>query len=188
MRRDDWLLHQLPVAMTEDDFLVRFVTIFQEIGESILQQVDDMPHQFDPTVAAVPMVRAMGAWLGVDWIDPSLEDARQREIVLRYSELVRWRGTARGLRQLLEILTDGDVVIRDSGGVYPAGEAPAAAPHVRIEVGRPKLAETDDLVRIVRDELPAMATFELHTSDGQAWPKPKSPAVFAGVTEEPSDA
>ena len=61
MRRDDWLLHQLPVAMTEDEFLVRFVTIFQEIGESILQQVDDMPHQFDPTIAAAPMVRGPGS-------------------------------------------------------------------------------------------------------------------------------
>ena len=32
MRRDDWLLQQLPVAMVEDDFLARFLRIFQVVA------------------------------------------------------------------------------------------------------------------------------------------------------------
>jgi hypothetical protein len=51
MRRDDWLLHQLPVGMTEDDFLVRFVTIFQRVADTVVDQVDGVEHAFDPTVA-----------------------------------------------------------------------------------------------------------------------------------------
>ena len=36
MRRDDWLIHQLPVGMVEDEFLVRFLSIFQEVGDTVV--------------------------------------------------------------------------------------------------------------------------------------------------------
>ena len=82
MRRDDWLTHQLPVGMIEDDFMLRFVTIFQRMADTVVHQVDALPHAFDPTVAPLPMVRAMAGWLGVDWVDSSLDDRVQRQIVL----------------------------------------------------------------------------------------------------------
>ena len=36
MRRPDWLIHQLPVGMAEDEFLVRFLSIFQDISNTVL--------------------------------------------------------------------------------------------------------------------------------------------------------
>lgn len=170
MRRDDWLMHQLPVAMTEDDFLVRFLTIFQTIGDTVLHHVDNLDYQFDPTVAPGGMVRAMSEWIGVDWIDSSLDDTRQRQLLLGYSDLLRWRGTSYGVRRLLELITEGDVRINDSGGVYPEGESPGGPPHVRIDVDSSGFAGDTDLVRIVRDELPADATFNLFIAGRQIWP------------------
>jgi phage tail-like protein len=170
MRRDDWLAHQLPVGMTEDDFLMRFLGIFQTVADTVLHRVDTLPHAFDPTVAPDGLVRLMGSWLGVDWIDSTLDDALQRRIVLEYAELVRWRGTAHGLRRLLEVISGGPAFVEDSGGVYPEGESPSRPPHVRIAVESSGWASPADLLAIVRSELPASVTFELRVGQTVVWP------------------
>jgi phage tail-like protein len=131
-RRDDWLLYQLPVAMTDDSFFVRFLSIFQEVSNTVLHTVDNIPHLFDTAVAPDRLVRAIGSWLGIDWIDPSLPIRLQRDIVRNYASIVPWRGTAFGLERLLTAVTQGEVRVEDSGGVYRQGEAPYAAPHVKV--------------------------------------------------------
>jgi len=161
MRQDDWLLAQLPVAMTEDDFLARFVHIFQDVGDTLLHQVDNLRHLADVTVAPDSMVRLMGAWLGLDWIDPSLPDHLQRLIVSEYAKGLVWRGTSVGLQRLLTAVTRRPVAVNDSGGVYAEGEAPNHPPHVVVEVSTAPWITANDLLRIVRSELPATVTFEL---------------------------
>ncbi len=178
MRRDNWLIHQLPVGMTDDDFLVRYLTIFQRLADTVIEQVDQMSLMFDPDVAPDSMVRTMAQWLGVDWVDSSLEDRRQREIVRRYAELIQWRGTHRGLQLLLELLTDGPVEVRDTGGVFAEGEAPGGPAHVRIDVGTSGWNRPDDLVRIVLSEVPASVTLDMWIGNEHVWP----PSVDASAT------
>ncbi len=170
MRRDDWLLQQLPVGMVEDDFLARFLMIFQTIADTELHQLDTIGHMFDPTVAPDAMVRTLGAWIGIDWIDSSLPDELQRRIVQEYSSLVQWRGTARGLRQLLELISLEPAVVQDSGGVYLENDSPPQPPHVKLYVASTGWATEKDLIRIVRNELPASVTFELHAGSRRIWP------------------
>ena len=178
MRRDDWLTHQLPVGMAEDDFLFRFVSIFQRVADTMIHQVDTLPHMVDPTVAPPEMVRAMASWIGINWVDSSLDDRLQREIVLEYAQIIRWRGTKRGLRRLLRLLSGGaEVSVLDSGGVFPEGEAPAAPPHVRLEMGSAGWNSIDDLVRIIRHELPATVTFDLWVAGDHVWPATATAAV-----------
>jgi phage tail-like protein len=181
MRRDDWLLHQLPVGMAEDDFLFRFVSIFQRVSDTVVHQIDTLPHMFDPTVAPAPMVQTMAQWLGVNWLDSSLDVRLQRKIVMSYSELIQWRGTKRGLQQLLELLSDGPATVRDSGGVFAEGEAPAAPPHVRLDIDSAGWNSADDLVRIIRDELPATVTFDLWIAGERVWPTEEQLAVRTGL-------
>lgn len=189
MRRDDWLTHQLPVGMAEDDFLFRFVSIFQHVADTVVHQIDTLPHVFDPTVTPTPVVRSMAAWIGVDWVDSSLDDRVQREIVLQYSQLVQWRGTRRGLRQLLSLLSGGaDVSIRDSGGVFPEGEAPHSPPHVRLEMASAGWSRIDDLVRIIREELPATVTFDLWVAGEHVWPRAGAATERSGQLPAPSGA
>jgi phage tail-like protein len=170
MRRDDWLLQQLPVAMVEDDFLARFLRIFQAIADTELHQIDTLKHMFDFEVAPDAMVRLMGWWIGVDWIDSSLPDELQRRIVREYSDLIQWRGTARGLKQLLELISLGDATVEDSGGVHLETDQPPAPAHVRLHVESAGWATEPDLIRIVRAELPASVTFELFVGSRQIWP------------------
>ena len=188
MRRDDWLTHQLPVGMAEDDFLFRFVSIFQRVADTAMHQIDTLPHVFDPTVAPAPMVRQMATWLGVDWVDSSLDVRLQRAIVTEYSQIVQWRGTKRGLRRLLELLSGGgDVDVTDSGGTWPEGESPHSAPHVRIDMSSAGWLSTSDLIRIVRDELPATVSFDLWVAGRRVWPaEPLPPAEHPGYLPTPA--
>ena len=186
MRRDDWLLHQLPVGMAEDDFLFRFVSIFQRVSDTVVLQIDTLPHMFDPTVAPEPMVQAMANWLGVDWLDSSLDGRLQREIVLGYAQMIQWRGTKRGIQQLLELLSGGPATVRDSGGVFAEGESPAAPPHVRLDIDARGWNSVADLVRIIRDELPATVTFDLWIAGERAWPSDEMTAVHSGQLPAPA--
>jgi phage tail-like protein len=184
MRRDDWLIHQLPVAMTDDDFLVRFLSIFQSVSNSVLHQIDTLPHMFDPAVAPSPMVRAMGAWMGLGSVDSSLDDALQRQVVREYANLLAWRGTRRGIQLLLEVVSGAPAVVEDTGGVYPEGESPRLAPHVRLRVESTGWMDEDDLVAIVKSELPASVTFELQVGDRTVWPPPDPVWQFDFADEE----
>lgn len=190
-RRSDWLAHQLPVGMTDDDFLMRFLSIFQTVSDTVLHQIDTLPHMFDPSVAPDPMVRLMSRWLGIELVDSSLDDAIQREIVLEYSKLLAWRGTKQGMQRMLEVITKGPVTVDDNGGVFPEGTAPRTAPHVRIAVDSTGWATEDDLLVMIRTELPASATFELSIGGHTIWPV-ASPelerlAVRAGASLPASD-
>ena len=173
MRRDDWLLHQLPVGMTEHDFVRRFLGIFQTIGDSVLTQVDVLDKMFDPTVAPDSMVRELGRWIGLEWLDSSHDDVVQRQAVLEYAQLLRWRGTKRGMEALLRFMSGGgDVLIDDTGGVYAEGEAPRNPPHVRMAMSGSILTHIEDAVRIIRSELPASVTFQLAIAGEVVWPPP----------------
>lgn len=185
MRRDDWLLYQLPVSMAEDDFLARFLTIFQQVADTVVHQIDTLPHAFDPTVAPTPMVREMAGWVGIDWVDSEFDDRLQRSIVMEYAQLLQWRGTKRGLRRLLRCLSGGaDVTVTDSGGVFADGESPAAPPHVRLELASAGWCQSDDLIRIVRDELPAAVTFDLWIAGARVWPLAEPAALTAPNGDE----
>jgi phage tail-like protein len=186
MRRDDWLLQQLPVGMSEQQFLRRFLQIFQHISDTVLHQIDQLDHVFDPTVAPDAMVRAMGEWIGVDWVDSSLDHEVQRRAIIEYARILPWRGTARGLRSLLELIGDGEVVVEDSGGVHAEGEAPNDPPHVRLAMEPSAWANHDDIVRIVRSELPATVTFELRVGTEQVWPPDPSSGGDQRETQEVS--
>ena len=122
----------------------------------------------------------MGSWLGVDWIDSSLPERTQREIVRCYADLIRWRGTTYGVTRLLELITEGPVRITDNGGVFAEGEAPGGAPTVLIEARSSGFVAPADLVRIVRDELPANVLFRLLIAGEEYWPTSFSDPLSTG--------
>ena len=187
MNRGRWLIDQLPVAMLDDDFLVRFLSIFQDVADTFMVQADGMEHLLDVAVTPDPMVRYLGSWLGARSIDPSLDDATQRQIVREHGRMLPWRGTVRGLRQLLEMVTGGPVVVVDSGGVYQEGDAPENPGHVHIEVLTLGWATDDDLIALIQSDLPAAVTFELLVGDRKLWPKERQLVAPGSMTSEATE-
>lgn len=191
MRPDDWLLRALPGTMTEDEFFCRFIGIFQSVSDTVLQQIDNLPHAFDPTVAPTAMVREMGRWIGLDWLDETHDDAFQRDLVLSYARLLRARGTRDGLLRLLALISgrppEGGpprVTVSDSGGVFRLHDAPRSAPHVDVTMVPSEWASDQDVIRILRDELPAFVTFTLTVGDRRVWPPAQRTATGLGQLEE----
>jgi phage tail-like protein len=169
----------MPMGMMEDGFFVRFTSLFQDLGSTLLDGVDNIPNTVDVTVAPAPLVRWLGSWIGVDNIDSSLPDELQRRIVRESGKILAWRGTRRGLVAFLELVTGGPVEVTDSGGVFVAGEAAPRPPHVRMQVESTGWVPEDDFVAVVVDELPAQVTFELWVQDRQLWPHSVAPTAGA---------
>lgn len=164
------MLAQLPIGMVEDDFFVRFVSIFQQVATSLMENADNIEHVVDPTVAPDAMVRLLGSWIGTDAIDPALPVDLQRRTVLTAARTLAWRGTKRGLVEFLSLLSRGDVDVQDSGGVYREGTAPTESPWVTIRVSSTGGLTDRDFLALVRDQIPAHVFTQVHVGDRQIWP------------------
>lgn len=182
-RADDWLTAQLPVTMVEDDLLRRFVSMFQTVADSILDQVDNLGLLLDPAVAPRPMLRYLASWLGEPALDDNIDEVVARRWVGAASELLAWRGTSHGLRTLLELVSGRPVQLVDDGGVFAEGGAPPGGGHVQIRLQRLGALNGDDLVDLVRRELPAHVTFALWVGDTPLWPR-QAPPVSPRINEE----
>lgn len=164
-----WLLEQLPNGLLDSEFFVRFVSIFQELAETLTADADNVEHLVDVKVAPEGMVRWLGSWIGVDGIDASLPPALQRRIVESAADTLAWRGTARGLRRFIEIITGESASVEDSGGVWREGEAPGGEAWVRMHVASTGWMPEADFAAIVRDEVPAHVHAELWVGDRLIW-------------------
>jgi len=176
-RNPNWLINQMPVGMLDSEFFVQFLSIFQEVGGTLLEGADNIENVVDPTIAPDAMVRWMGSWIGVDSVDPSLPRELQRMIVRSSARTMSWRGTRAGLEQFLEMTSGGPAQVVDGGGIWREGEAPADTAQVRMTVASTGWLEEGDFVALVRDEVPAHVRAELWIGDRQVW----SSAVEAGL-------
>jgi len=176
MRRDDWLLAQLPVGMVEDEFFRRFVSIFQDVATTVLDGVDNIDYVTDTTVNPEPMVQWMAEWIGTPGLDSTLPHGTQRQIVQTAGRMLASRGTRHGLGQFLQLVSGGPVSIEDGGGVYGEGHAPSDAAWVRIRVPSTGWLTDEDFLRLVIDEVPAHVAAEIWVADRRLWPRPVEPA------------
>lgn len=152
--RDGWLVGQLPVGMRDDDLLVRFTTIFERLGATLRAAADGTEHIADRTVTVPGMLDFMSRWFGPGVLDPGLEVQRQRRVLLALGRALPRRGTAEGLRILLEALTGDRVEILDPGGVGRAGERPGHDGVVEVRVTSTGHLREHELAALVRDEVP----------------------------------
>lgn len=174
-RRDpNWLVHQLPATMAGESFFARFVSIFQDVGGSLVEHADNVDHIVDVSVARPELVRWLGSWVGVSTLDDSQDVALQRRIVVSAARTLTWRGTKDGLKAFLELVTGSEVEVVEGGGVFEADKAPADSAWVRMYVqdlgaegaGARDLAE---FVTVVRDEIPAHVRAELYVGGELKW-------------------
>jgi phage tail-like protein len=156
-----WLVDQLPGCFAGDDFLRRFMALFQELADGVRRRIDGIEHAVDVSVAPPVFVRWMGGWLGVTSIDPSLPASRQRDLVLGFGSLLVRRGTRAGLQQALELVTAGRVEVRDPGVIVRDGDPPPPTGPVRIDLAATGGVSEADVVAVIEDWLPAAASAEL---------------------------
>jgi phage tail-like protein len=185
-RRPDWLVGQLPVGMLDDNFFYRFVSIFQEQAGTYLDGIDNLPNILDPAVAPPPMVRFLAGWLALPPVNPALDEVYQRHLVLQASRLQWWRGTKRGLSGLLELFTGGPVDVTDTGGVFRQSEGARRPAQVSVRVNSVGWLSEQDLVELVRDEVPANVDLEVYVGDRRIFPVTQVPPPAPPPDRDPT--
>ncbi len=97
-------LRYLPPIYAEDEFLGRFLLIFQSVLEPIENTVREIANYFDPRMTPEGFLPWLAAWVGLA-LDESWPAERRRALIGAAVDLYRWRGTRRGLREYLRIYT-----------------------------------------------------------------------------------
>jgi phage tail-like protein len=97
-------LDYLPTIFAENDFLGRYLLIFESIWEPLEQRQDHIAMYFDPATCPEPLLGWLAGWFdmrtGSHW-----PEHRVRGLVDQMTELYRYRGTRYGLAKMIEIWT-----------------------------------------------------------------------------------
>lgn len=100
--RESWLLEMLPAVFANDDFLKRFLFIFEDTLKPLMGMVDNFHYYFHPLTAPPEML----AWLS-SWVNLVLDDnwplEQRRQLIHSAADLYSRRGTRRGLAEYLQL-------------------------------------------------------------------------------------
>lgn len=105
-------LRDLPIIFHEQDFLGRFLQIFESIWEPLEQREDHIDMYFSPRTCPVSFISWLASWLHIA-LNPHWPETRRRALIAEAMELYRWRGTKYGLTRLLEVCTGGTLDVQD---------------------------------------------------------------------------
>ncbi len=110
---DSIYLHYLPDIFQENDFLKRFLHIFEDIWEPLEQRQDHIAMYFDPLTCPASFLPWLASWLGLPF-NVHWPEARRRRLLAQAMELYSWRGTSYGLKRMIEVCTGLTPVITES--------------------------------------------------------------------------
>lgn len=94
----------LPIVYQEVDYIHRFIKIFEQAFDPVVNSFGSMWAHLDPLTAPQALLPFLAHW--VDWpIDIQLDLTHQRRLIRRAVEIYRCRGTRKGLRFYLHLYT-----------------------------------------------------------------------------------
>ncbi len=103
-------LQYLPALYERDEFMGRFLMLFESFWAPIEMQASGIDDYFNPRMAPMEMTRWMAERFNLAWY-PDLPEENRRNLLSSAVHLYRKRGTRQGLQELLEILTRSAVEI-----------------------------------------------------------------------------
>ena len=174
----------IPTLYREVDAVGRFLKIFEQTFEPAVQTMDVLWAYLDPLTAPQTLLPFLSRW--VAWpLDPRVDLATGRRLIKSAMEIYRWRGTRRGLRLYLHLVTglpldddseeaDKHIAFVDSysrgfrlesthlGQDSTLGRGRAYHFIIRLRPDRPDQIDEALVRQIVDQEKPAFCTYELY--------------------------
>lgn len=101
--KSDYLQH-LPGLYYDDDFMGRFLMLFESFWQPVDQQINSLPAYFDAKITPGDFLPWLASWLNLV-LDERWPEDRRRLLLTSAAYLYRTRGTKIGLQRFLEIYT-----------------------------------------------------------------------------------
>ena len=127
-------LRYLPTIYWEDGFLGRFLRIFEDVLTPVQGSVNGLPQQFDPALASPVMLGMLAGWVGVDDY-PGLDEVAWRRLIKASLLLHNLRGTKRGMKLALNIVTGREPFITEYSPGLVLGSDAALGVNASLETG-----------------------------------------------------
>lgn len=146
-------LESLPVIYADNDFLGRFLLLFQNVWEPLEQRQDHIEMYFDPRTCPASFLPWLASWLDLSF-NQHWPETRRRRLLAEAIDLYRWRGTRYGLVRMIEVCT----------GVTPEVTDNPAQPFVfDVKITLPKDGEIDKnlIDELIQAHKPAHAGYRL---------------------------
>jgi phage tail-like protein len=100
----------LPEIYSENDFLGRFLMLFESFWRPADLQIAQGEFYYDMDLTPEPFLPWLASWIGVTW-DDHLSDDRKRQLLHTALAIYQRRGTRLALQDFLKIYTGGQVEI-----------------------------------------------------------------------------
>lgn len=104
VRPDSLYSDFVPAIYRQSDFLNRFLALFEPAFEPNVELLDNFWAYLDPLLAPEALLPFLAHWVGWPW-QPQLSHPQQRYLIRHAMTIYRWRGTRRGLRFALHLVT-----------------------------------------------------------------------------------
>jgi phage tail-like protein len=147
-------MRYLPVIFHDDEFLTRFLQLFESVWEPLEQRQSHIETYFDAAVCPAEWLPWLASWFGIE-LEEHWPEARKRALLVSVIDVYRWRGTAYGLERVIEACV----------GARPRIEITPDSPFVfRVAVRTPAGANEHfehDLNAIIAAHKPAHAGYTL---------------------------
>jgi phage tail-like protein len=166
----------LPGVYLEDDLARGLTRGLDTVLAPVFLTLDCLDAYVAPGLAPEDFLPWLASWVGTSLVE-SWPVERKRRVVAAAVAQYRDRGTRAGLRSHLELLTDGEVEIHDSGGtlwsddpdVDPPGN-PTPSLRVVVRVDDPSALDQEWLRAAVRDARPAHLPFTVEVTGHGSYP------------------
>lgn len=98
----------------EDEFMARYLMLFESFWAPIEQQIEAMPHYVDPEFTPAQLLPWLATWVDLT-LDERWPEEKRRRLLSAAVALYRKRGTRLGLQEYLEIYTGARVRVTEHG-------------------------------------------------------------------------
>ncbi|MBW3578951.1 MAG: phage tail protein [Actinobacteria bacterium] len=160
----------LPAVYQGEGFTERFLSAFDDALAPVMSTLENLDAYLDPSLCPPDFLPWLAGWVGLE-LDENWTLAQQRRLVATTVELLQWRGTRRGLVELIQRflgIGEDHIEVTDSGGVTwsvaPGSAPPVSTPptlKVRVRVASPDEVDDRRLEHLVAASTPAHVTYEV---------------------------
>jgi phage tail-like protein len=146
-------IESLPVIYADNDFLARFLLLFQNVWEPLEQRQDHIELYFDPRTSPASFLPWLASWLDLSF-NQHWPETRRRRLLAEAIDLYRWRGTRYGLVRMIEVCT----------GITPEVTENTAQPYTfDVKIALPRGGDIDKnlIDELIQAHKPAHAGYRL---------------------------